>query len=76
MVEPWYPAYWRKSFCSASYGMRSPSATLVHPAGALSPRSWAARVALRRAREATALVKTPSSTPLLYSSGPATFLTE
>jgi hypothetical protein len=56
--------------------MRSRSAIRVHAAGAERPRTRAARVASRSAVAAPALVKTPSSTPLLYSSGPATFLIE
>ncbi len=56
--------------------MRSLSATVRQLAGAVRPRRAAARVAVRSVVAAPALVKTPSSTPLLYSSGPATSLTE
>jgi hypothetical protein len=56
--------------------MRRRSAIRVQLAGACSPTSAAARVALRNAVAATPLVNTPSLTPLLYSSGPATLRIE
>jgi hypothetical protein len=61
---------------SASKGIRSPSAIVVHFGVAGLPRICAALVALRSAVAAPALVKTPSLTPLEYSSGPATFSIE
>ena len=73
---PLYPSYWTKTRLLSSKGMRSLPAIAFHCSGAGSPRTCAARVALRSAVAAPAFVKTASSTPLLYSSGPAVSLIE